>query len=378
MSLSLLTGIFFLNFFSRILFAPLLPLLETDLSLRHGQAGLFFFLLGSGYFLAQAASGMLASKIGHFQAIALSVAGIITALILVAIGPSLAAIRLATFLLGLAAGIYLPSAVATISHCIDASQWGRAFAIHELAPNLAFLLAPMYVALFPADHWRLAVAGPILPAAAVLLLHLAKGARTAPRPPVPDLHVLGPLLTSTRFWLMVFLFSQGITGTLGIYSLLPTYLVTVHGFTPASANLLVAQTRIPTLLAALAGGWLADRLGRSRCIALLLSVTACLTILLGSVPSCHVVLLAWLQPLTAVAFFPAAFALLSGLGPAQNRSLRVSLTIPLAYVLGGGLTPYLISCLADHHLFRQGIVAAGLAMLLGVLAARRITDTTRR
>jgi NNP family nitrate/nitrite transporter-like MFS transporter len=40
--------------------------------------------------------------------------------------------------LGFAAGFYLPSAIATITSLVDKRHWGKAIAIHELAPNLAF------------------------------------------------------------------------------------------------------------------------------------------------------------------------------------------------------------------------------------------------
>ena len=51
--------------------------------------------------------------------------------------------RLGAFGLGVAAGPYLPSAVATLTTLFESRHWGRAIAIHELAPNLSFVLAPM-------------------------------------------------------------------------------------------------------------------------------------------------------------------------------------------------------------------------------------------
>jgi hypothetical protein len=42
-SILFLTSIFFLNFISRIIWAPLMPAIEGDLGIGHGEAGSFFF-----------------------------------------------------------------------------------------------------------------------------------------------------------------------------------------------------------------------------------------------------------------------------------------------------------------------------------------------
>src|SRR3989304_6501577 len=42
--------IFFLNFVSRMILAPLLPTIEKELAISHGQAGFFFFLISAGSF----------------------------------------------------------------------------------------------------------------------------------------------------------------------------------------------------------------------------------------------------------------------------------------------------------------------------------------
>ena len=45
----LLTNIFFLNFISRIIFAPLLPSIQKDLGLAHVEAASFFLFVSMGY-----------------------------------------------------------------------------------------------------------------------------------------------------------------------------------------------------------------------------------------------------------------------------------------------------------------------------------------
>ena len=60
--------------------------------------------------------------------------------------------------LGLASGFYMPSAIATITALFDRRHWGKAIAIHELAPNLAFFLGPFVAESFlRSGSWRAAL-----------------------------------------------------------------------------------------------------------------------------------------------------------------------------------------------------------------------------
>lgn len=366
-SLLLLGGIFSLNFFSRIFVSPLLPEFERTLHLSHGQAGLFFFFISCGYFLALVGSGFISARIGHKRAIILSMIGIGLSLGLLSLTNILPILRFSFFLLGLFAGLYLPSAVTTISSLFQPHQWGRAFAVHELAPNLAFLTAPLYVAaMLPHLSRQQIIQLPIILIIFSAGLYAIFGSDTQKKTAPPDLKLYRDLFGRREFWLMVLLFSLGITGTLGIYSILPTYLVSEHGFSEQGANLLVGASRLPTLATALAGGFLADRFGNRQVIRLVLLCTGGATVLLGTGGEL-LKFYVWLQPVIAVCFFPAAFALLSHLGSVETRSVTVSLTIPFAFVLGGGIVPAAITWLADYGKFETAIILTGCLLASGGL-----------
>jgi MFS transporter, NNP family, nitrate/nitrite transporter len=49
---------------------------------------------------------------------------------------------------GRGAGLYMPSGVVTITEITPPAHWGQAFAVHELAPNLAFIASPLIAELF--------------------------------------------------------------------------------------------------------------------------------------------------------------------------------------------------------------------------------------
>jgi NNP family nitrate/nitrite transporter-like MFS transporter len=138
-----LTVIFLINFLARIILSPLLPTIEKELGISHGQAGSFFFLISGGYVIGLLGSGFLASRSSHKITIVISTAGIGLALLEISVVSSLWAMRVGLFGLGFAGGLYIPSAIATITSLIEWPHWGKAIAVHELAPNLAFLPGPL-------------------------------------------------------------------------------------------------------------------------------------------------------------------------------------------------------------------------------------------
>jgi MFS transporter, NNP family, nitrate/nitrite transporter len=368
-----LTALFYLNFLARILPAPLMPVIETDLEIGHGGAGSLFLLISAGYFVALAGSGFVSARIQHRRTVALSAGLMGLALVGTALCQSLAAIRMGLVLTGFAAGLYLPSGVATLTTLIHPRDWGKAISVHELAPNLAFATAPLVAELLLAFFtWRTAfavVGGLSLAIGLAFLIQGPGGDLPGER---PAFRVLRDLAAQPAFWLLMLLFSLGISSTLGLYTMLPLYLVAERGLEQGWANSLVAFSRMATIPTALLGGWAADRFGAGRTIGTVLLVSGGLTALLGLAAARWVPLLVILQPLLAVCFFPAGLAALSAIGPPGGRNVVVSMTIPTAFLIGGGLTPTFIGMMGSHARFGLGIALLGGALIAGGLLALRV------
>src|SRR5574342_43507 len=78
-----LTAIFYLNFVSRVILGPLLPVLEGDLGLRHGGAGSLFLFSAFGYSVGLLGSGHVSARLTHRHAITLSSIAVGAALLVV-------------------------------------------------------------------------------------------------------------------------------------------------------------------------------------------------------------------------------------------------------------------------------------------------------
>jgi len=73
----------------------------------------------------------------------------------------------------------------------------------------------------------------------------------------------------------------------------------------------------------------------------------------------------FLQPMAVVCFFPAGFATLSRIGPSSAGNVGVSLTIPVAFLLGAGAIPTLIGVMGDVGSFALGLALVGGLILTG-------------
>jgi len=332
-----LVVIFLLNFISRIILSPLLPTVEKELAINHKQAGMLFFLISAGYLSGLLSSGFLSSGSTHRRTILISSAGVGVSLLGVSLVTELRAMQIGLLALGLASGFYMPSAIATITSLIDRRHWGKAIAIHELAPNLAFFLSPFVAELFLRwGSWRAALGclGALSMIACAIYGRAGVGGDFPGQSPASG--AFGELIRLPTFWLMILLFGLGVSSTVGIYAMLPLYLVTERHMDSSWANTIVAFSRSygPPL------GMISDRW-----------ISAAVL----------------LQPLLAVWFFPAAFAAVAMIAPASSRNLAVGFTVPLGFLIGGGAIPTFIGAMGDAGSFANGLIITGVLIGFGAL-----------
>jgi len=368
-----LAPIFYVNMLSRVIFAPLMPTIEQELHISHGVAGSLFLLIWLGYFPSMIGSAFLSSRLNHHKAISISSTALGFVLLGMSFCNSLWSICAGVFLVGLSSGLYLPSGITALTSAINPKHWGKAIGIHELGPTLGFLTAPLISEAFlNLASWRGVL---ILLGAAALLLGAAffrfgKAGKFSGE--APKLDSVRQLLRVRGFWLMAFFFGLGITGTLGVYTMLPLYLIVEKEFEQNWANWLISISRAACPAVVFLAGWVADVLGTKKTMFIVFLLAGLATAFLGITQGPWLVAFVLLQPLLTSSFFPAGFAAISKVIPVNLRNLGVAFTVSLAFIIGGGLVPTMIGLAGDLASFAVGITATGILILSGAVLCRRL------
>ena len=365
-----LAWLFLLTFVGRIVFAPLLPAIEHEFGLSHGQSASLFLMMSLGLFLAPVCSGFLASRINHRGA--LSVSALLVGLALVSVGfiHSFSALRLVVMIIGMAAGLHLPSAIATITGEVRRGDWGKALGLHQTAPPLAFVSAPLLVAAFINGlSWRtiLVVIGVLTLISMAAYRGFGRGGKFPGK--MPNFSIVKNIIVKSSFWVMVGLFAMAMGGTVGIYTMLPLFLVNERGMDLTWANTLLGLSQISGLFMVFVAGWVTDRIGQKTAMGVILLSGGILTILLGILRGGWLVADIFVQPAFLSSFFPGAFAALSRVTPPNMRSVVSAIGPPTAFLVGGGLIPVFVGYAGETFTFSLGLIVVGCFMLAGPVLA---------
>ncbi len=360
-----LAGLFFLTFLGRFVFAPLMPTMEQELGITHVQAGSLFLTISLGFFIGQIGSGFLSSRVKHKGTLVTSALGIGFALLVFSFTSSLWLIRAILFALGVAAGLHVPSAIATITAMVHRQDWGKALAVHQTAPPLSLVLGPLFaILLLGLISWQaiLAILGGISLVVGVAFIRFGRcGAFLGHAPRLADLKFV---ISHRSFWIMVILFAFAMGGSVGIYTMLSLFLVHERGYEPDLANTLVGLSRISGLFMAFVSGWFTDRLGEKRFIFAVMLTAGITTIMLGALSGRWLAVTIFIQPAIVGCYFTAGFAALSRIVQPNFRNIVASFTTPTAFLIGGGLIPTVLGVMGEHYSFGLGIVLIGCFTLL--------------
>jgi NNP family nitrate/nitrite transporter-like MFS transporter len=369
-----IAALFLLNFTGRFIFAPLMPFIEQELVITHAQAGSLFLIISLGFAVAQFGSGFLSSRLNHKRVIVISILAVALALIALGFIHSLPVTRLALFLLGLGAGLHVPSALATITAMVNRQDWGKALGVHSAAPSLSLVLGPLLVAVLVGSiSWRVIIIclGGLSLFAGMAFMRYGKCGDFSGDAPRPS--VLRRIAGLPSLWFMMALFVMALAGSVGTFTMLPLYLIIERGFDKGYANTLLGLAQISGLLAALVAGWFADRVGPKLAISILLAAGGIATILLSISSGPWLLLTIFIQPALASSFFPAGFSAMSGIAQPNLRSVVASVVVPSAFFIGVGVFPALMGYLGQNYSFSLGFALAGSFMLLGPVFAFLLT-----
>ncbi len=368
------------NFLSRGVFSPLLPVLEAEFGVNHGRSSTLFLIMSISMSSSMVFSGFISSRLKHRGTILLYEFMLGLSLMLCALSPTFLALQASAALLGISAGLYAPSGLASVTNLASRQHWGKAISLHETGPNFGLVLAPLVVGFAaPLLGWKLVL---ILIGAAnclngVLYFLYGRGGDFAGAP--PNFSNLKLILNNRSFWIMALFLVLAASSAIGVYSILPTYLISDKGMNPKIVNSVVGFSRVSAIAFVLGAGVLADRFGLKKLIGIILILTGAFGLLLGLLEGTLLLIAVFFQPVIVSGFFPVFNTTVSNITTAKTRNVAFSLIIPFASALGAGATPTIMGYLGERGYFSNSFIGLGVlciaaALLLPILHIKREAD----
>jgi MFS family permease len=367
--------LWFLSYSTRSAFSPILPLVEDSLALSHGEAGGLFTSLSIGYCLTLLIANRLASAWGFKKTVVIGFVGIFLVFLGFQWTESYFSFHILFFLLGAATGTYIPSILPIITETYDHKHWGKAIGFHDSAASLSIFAVPILIA-FGLNYlsWRkilliLGIVSLILPIFFWEVSIEPKHEMSRQRGRYID------LLKKRTTWVMGILWIFASASCVGVYSILPLYLIKGRGIDFGVANTLFGISRIGGVFASIFIGFLIDRYGYRRMLILCQLTAGLSTIglsLASSLPLIMITLI--LQATLSLTFFPVGLATLSKLTPLSELSLTIGVILSFGVIFGMGVSPFLLGLTADYLNFQTGIFWLGVLTTFSSLLVRLLGE----
>lgn len=372
--LLLFWGLWFLNFSTRTVISPLLPIIEDELAISHALAGSIFSFLSAGYTITLILSGLLSRRIGYKRSIVLGFAILMTAVFCLKYAttyPSFAAVSL---FIGIGAGIYLPSAIPILTAIFGSDNWGKVIAFHETAPSFSILFIPILTAVaLRFFHWSDLFV--ILSMACLIVLISFWVFSPDTRPQKEKRARFSRILGRRDFWIMAMLWIFASSNSLGLYNVIPLFLVKEKGMYLEMANTIFGFSRVGGFLVVILAGFLVDRYGAKKILFLMLLATGLSTMglsLAQTVPLLVAMLI--LQATVCVGFFPVALVAISKLTNLNERGTFTGTSVAFGVVGGLGVTPFVLGAVADAWSFQTGFLVLGVLTTLSSMLLRDLGE----
>ena len=362
--LLLFWSLWFVSFSCRTIIAPLMPVIEDELFISHTLAGSVFSFLSAGYTVSLLLSGPLSTRIGYKKSILLGFSILVISVFSLKYTNSYLYLVIITMLIGLGAGVYLPSAMPLLTTIFRHHQWGKAIAFHETAASFSIFSIPILTTFaLHFFYWRNIF---FILSSAILLAGIAFWKFSPDLKPSKESRTgFLPVLRRKDFWIISILWIFAASNGLGLYNMIPLFLVKENGMALETANTVFGISRIGGFLMAIISGFLVDTYGVKKVLVFIFVVTGLSTIFLSmasSVPVLIAVLI--LQATFSVGFFPVTLVAISKITDINERSTFTGATIAIGVVFGLGLSPFLLGIAADKWSFNAGIFILGALTLI--------------
>jgi len=366
--LFLLWFLWFINMSVRVIFSPILPLIEDEFMITHARASSLFVFLAIGYGVSMFFSGIFAGRHGHKRSIVVSLLVSALLFLLIPFIKAFALLYLFSLVFGLSIGMYLPSAIPLITEHFAEKNWGKSIAIHDSGASVAIFSIPLIsIFLLHFFKWRgiFVVFGLAFLVSAIVFQVTCEEVKIVQSPR----RAFGDLVRRRSLWIMGILFTFASGANLGIYSIVPLFLTKELSLSIGYANTILGISRLGGIVVAVLAGFLVDRINLRNMLFVLVGVSGLLTIVLGISPVRHVGIFLFMQAVLVTGFFPVALVSIARMFSREMRSMATGLILTLAIIFGVGVMPYLLGLSGDLASFRVGIVILGVLVALSSFLA---------
>jgi predicted MFS family arabinose efflux permease len=383
----LLAVVALLNYLDRQVIFSLLPLLRTDLQLTDSQLGLLGASFLWVYAFCSLFAGWTAQRFGHRKVILLSLCAWSGVTALTGFSQSFAGLAGTRALMGITEAFYIPAALAMVTAAYPEANRSRAVALHQSGIYFGILLGGGPGALAGTTlGWRnvFFVLGAIGVVYAVVLFRALPATKSNSSARPPDYARAIRSVTAARgFWPIFLIFAAISFANWMVATWMPLYLFDRFQFNLQSAGYSATiVTQVSGLLGMVAGGWLADRLSRTRPRGRLstqgagLLISAVFMILTGALST---------APLMLTALFLYSFGrgiydcnvmpVLCDVVDEDERSTGYSL-LNFAGTFVGGVAAYGAGALRAVIGIEGALLGAGVILLLSAALLSRIPTPT--
>lgn len=351
--------LWFTNLTSRTIFAPVLPLIEDEFLTTHARASSIIMFIAMGYTLSLLLSGLYARLLGYRKSIVVCFIGGGLVLLALPMTGVFEMLYLFCFLLGGAAGLYLPAMLPLLTSLYEEKVWSRVFSIHESAPALSNFCTPFIALLILSFFgWRA-----VFVVCGLVVIACGVGAWFAledVKPKGGPTFLFRPILKKRAFWIIAILWIFLVGCNLGVYYIVPLYLTKELSMNVGYANTILGFSRLGGVVAALSTGFLVERLGLLRSMFGVMGATGLLTIALVVKSPGLLMVVLFLQAAISFAFFPMILISISRVFEQEMRGQATAFVITLATIGGNGVVPYLLGLSGDLASFSIGICLLGI------------------
>jgi MFS family permease len=359
--LLLLWFIWFMNFSIRMVFSPILPIIEDEFMVHHARASSIFIFLSIGYGVAVILSGLFAGRVGYKKSIVSSLALLGVVAFLIPLVHHFYLLYLFAFVVGFAIGLYIPSAIPLITEYYSEKNWGKAIAIHDTGAGIGILATP-FIALFLLQFfpWRgiFVVFGCIFPICAAVLYFASSEVKISSRPKA----AFRDIVKIKSLWLMAVIWIFGMAANVGIYSIMPLYLTKELHLSIGYANAVLGISRLGSVAVAIAYGFVIDRFDLRKVMCLVLVVTSVCTILMGLASVRYIGIILFLQASFVTGFFAVGLVAIAKTFSREMRGLATGIILAVSNLCGSGIMPWLLGVSGDLYSFRLGITLLGIGV----------------